>query len=236
MYRPPDVDNGRDFSQYYRGSYIGLREPGNSDVTPALVSRVTDDGGAVSLTLLRLVERSLAGNTYRGERMDIAFHQLLGIAQFGMPQYGTAIYGPTVSYLSRNAPRNGHRGLRLDHLAQHTVCGWELDQAGIKATDQWINDVAWYTFNPTHFPASEAFKMIHIDGDRLACPLSRHFYAYANQNFAYPLIGYRQNTIGRFMETGDGPYILLNDGFEEYAPLLSRISDLKVRTYHDGYK
>jgi len=225
MYRPADVDNPRDFSQYYRGGYIGYNDPQNPEIiTPLLISRTDDEGNQIRCHRMQKTNTDVSG-TYRLVETVLTFPAIMAACQFGMPQYGSTVYGNGAQYLSRNAPREGYRGYRTDRLRSHVFAYWFYRNLGLAFGGDADNDAVWYTFNPYYYPAQQAFTEIH-SGTRLGCPISRFLTVHADTTAETPAISYKTEVIGAFSK--DGSEIVISSDYVDYLPALREITKMRV--------
>ncbi len=178
MYRPADVDNSADFNQYYRHSYIGIRDQNNPNLYhPAYVMGAGDRD---TFTL----------NIQTGP-IQMPFADILQSAQFGTPQYGSTEVGETCVYVSRRAVRNAGRGHRVNTLSYTFFHPQEADGERLLTSWEYLSKV----FNPSYRTIQEAHGLLE-DGARLACAVGAQFTMTLQEGYRCPVLHYKTNIIG----------------------------------------
>jgi len=228
MYRPADVDNIKDFGQYYRQSWIGYYDKEHPGVVvPFYVHRSAgeDPKNVFGQKLTKTAGTIGLPGDYKSTEVHILFGDILKNCQFGMPQFGSVIAGHTASYNYRDSPREGYRGYRAERLQHHKFGLWFYSANDIRQGDYDNWDEVWYTFNPYYYDAGAAFSLVE-SGERLACPISRYLTVHADGQTVTPALSYKTEMIGAF--TTDGTSIVLSKEFKDYLPVVREITKLQV--------
>lgn len=175
MHRPPDIETIQDFHQYYRGSVIGMLNEDGLGYSPILISQAA--GNSVVYNV-------------ENDTKHITFDRLLGLAQFGAPQYGSAEIGESAVYVSRRSARTANRGHRPNGLRCHR---FHTDEMGREILSSWEYYRA--LFNPKYRGIRDSFNLLS-KGERLACSLSRHFTLAQVEGYVVPCLYYRTDVVG----------------------------------------
>jgi hypothetical protein len=188
MHRPPDVETITDFDQYYRRSYIGLRNE-KGVVEPIYIDGVLDDRNV----------RVMYVSTH--QRADMPFADLLASGVFGSPQYGMTDVGGTVVYTYKRARRQAQRGHRI--TGDGAVTSYHLFHRGILPPEEEdsITTLPAFLqglFNPSYTDLHRAYAGI-MDADRLCTSLSRLFAMGIVEGVTKPVLFYKTKMIGYFL-------------------------------------
>lgn len=218
MHRPPDVENIRDFSQYYFNSWIGYKN-GTEKYIPTYISRVGDE--------TNIAVKAILNDSGDSENRILTWRNLRDYGQFGHPRVGAVNLRDTSGYITRNSARTAHRGYRFNAAHMHVFGMWVLSNSGMKMPNTADYSVIFNVFNPSYFPLKTLLDQLE-QGERLAGAISRKISLSMEEGFSWPAIYYGTHQVG-YLEHG---YLLtpLDAASLEYAKIIKdRFPEIRVQ-------
>lgn len=205
MHRPPDVDNLRDFQQYYVGSWIGYRDSGEKFL-PLYINKVESDANISCL--------AVTDNEGGEQTKTLSWKELREYGQFGHPRLGAFNVENTSGYMTRNSNRTANRGYRTQGIHMHVFGMWILSTEGMRVPQAASRDVLFSIFNPQYFPVRGLVEML-MQGERISGAVSRKVTLCMEEGYSWPTVYYAKDLVG-FLQDG---YLLntVDNASAEYA-------------------
>ena len=184
----PDIENGKDFYQYYKGNrrWIGLRYGGQ--VIPAQIIERGND------TFTRFNMRYFTNPAYLDE--DVTWSKIKETGVFGVPLIGNHPFGASYIHISKIAGREAAKGLSLNEYCRVEMPdkqGFGLSnysyvlELGRRKTDITIPDMDFFRglefgyygnclrhiYEPTYMPVFQALTSM-LNGEFLGVALNHN--------------------------------------------------------------
>lgn len=184
--RSCDVENLADFARYYQGAWVGWHGD-KEEITPCLVNRLltADDIQLRPLSKDGYIQTAFAANLEKlKERID-----------FGLPDIGMVVDGPTVVFSSYMTPRTPKKGYRSRDLAVHPFNHWRIKTKYSQRFGVDRFDFTWFAFNPEYKTLEQANAELS-EGKAVGIPVSRTLALYTMPEFKHSLLAYKRWTVG----------------------------------------
>jgi hypothetical protein len=227
-----DVENQRDFYQYYKGRYFGYMGP-DGKVLPALISQsVSAPNGYVAFRYYDPTDKLWKEADQPAALKDMGD----GRFRFGAPILGTVSFGPTYAYVEGNSLRESIKGIAVTRLKAEVPNGTFIFQKYAAKHPELLKMFGQYPysveeaelvlgiFNKSYYTWNESIQLLEM-GERLGCPVSKHVGLYLDSDSPDILVGFKNMPgIARLTSTKYGePSIEINERAKHLKPVLEHI-------------
>ena len=205
----------RDFCQYYKSRYFGMR----STLSPDTILPAYMNGGPRGDETFTLIIFSNENKLLSTANSDWAAVKEFG--RFGCPILGTALVGPTYTFFSGNPVRESLKGVSLGRYDS-----WLPNNEFITKRYAHINpsiskmfggggrnfgskeemETIYHIYNKTYYTLRNAIDELE-DGKRLGCPITRTCGFYLEEGIPDILMSYKHIApVGKLTQAIEGDY------------------------------
>lgn len=190
-----DCADLRDFYQYYRGRYFGLKTD-TDKVLSACIDPNVEMGNNFQILTYDTLNRDAV------VPMVMTWARVQKECSFGSPVLGNVLNGPHYTYLYTYGYRESIKGLGLSSVEYHVPSATFFTKWGQRHQEFLVlldgtahasrEELAlvWNTFNKTYFTFGEAISILER-GMRIGCPLNKSVGLYFHEGFKDIQLSYK---------------------------------------------